>query len=357
MDLEFHSFCSVDPRGRKKGFPMHSKYLDNLWKRGKDFLGTEYALMCGAMTWVSEHNLASSISNNGAFGLLAAGNLPGEALETEIDKTRERTSKPFGVNLITIAPNFDVHVNVVIQEKIDFVIFAGTIPPSKAIERVKQNGAKILCFAPILALAKRMIKQGADALIIEGNEAGGHVGPVSTSVLVQEILLHVPEVPVFVAGGIGTGEMIAQYLLLGAAGCQLGTRFAAAEESIAHPNFKQKLIQASAKDAMTTPQFDPSLPVIPVRAIINEGTKEFSKLQLQLLNQLKEGKIDRDTAQMRLEEFWIGALKRAVIDGDVERGSLMAGQSVGMIKKIQPVREIIQGLVEGAERKLREIFD
>lgn len=341
----------------KKEFPMHLKYLNNLWKRGADFLGTEYAIMCGGMTWVSEHNLTSSISNSGAFGVLAAGNLPREALEAEIDKTKERTSKPFGINLITIAPNFEAHVDIVIEEKVKFVIFAGAIPPSKAMERARQNGVKILCFAPTLALAKRMIKQGADALIIEGNEAGGHVGPVSTSVLAQEILLHVTDVPVFVAGGIGTGEMIAQYLLMGAAGCQLGTRFAAAEESIVHPNFKQKLIHASAKDAMPTPQFDPFLPVIPVRAIVNEGTKEFSKLQLQLLNQLKEGRIDKDTAQMKLEEFWVGALRKAVIDGDIERGSLMAGQSVGMVKKIQPVKEIIQELVEGAERKLREIFN
>jgi len=336
---------------------MRLKYLKNLWKRGTDFLGTEYAILCGAMTWISEHNLASSISNSGAFGVLAAGNLPAEVLEAEIDRTRQRTSRPFGVNLITIAPNFEAHLDVVMRKKVNFVIFAGAIPPSRAVERVKQNGAKILCFAPTLALAKRMVKQGADALIIEGNEAGGHVGPVSTSVLVQEILPHVPEVPIFVAGGIGTGEMIAQYLLMGAAGCQLGTRFAVAEESIAHPNFKQRLIQASAKDAMPTPQFDPSLPVIPVRAIINEGTREFSKLQLQLLNELKEKKIDKDTAQMKLEEFWMGALRRAVIDGDVERGSLMAGQSVGMVKKVQPVKEIIQELVEKAEKKLEEIFD
>jgi len=334
---------------------MELKYLPLAWKRGTDFLGTRYAILCGAMTWVSESNLVSAISNEGGFGVLAAGNMPPETLAQEIKATRQKTRFPFGVNLITIAPNFQMHIDVVIRERVPFVFFAGSIPSGKAIEQVKASGAKVVCFAPVLSLARRLIKQGANALVIEGNEAGGHIGPVSTSVLAQEFLLTVTEVPIFVAGGIGTGEMIAQYVALGAAGAQLGTRFVVAQECVAHPRFKEAFIRAQARDAMPTTQFDDTLPTIPVRAIVNEGTRDFNRLQLDLLNKVKSGEISRQEGQEKLEEFWIGALRRAVVDGDIERGSLMAGQSVAFAKKIQPVREILEELVAGAERKLAEM--
>ncbi|MBI5418913.1 MAG: nitronate monooxygenase [Deltaproteobacteria bacterium] len=334
---------------------MELKYLTEAWKRGADFLGTRYAILCGAMTWVSESNLVSAISNEGGFGVLAGGNMPPELLAKEIEATRRKTRFPFGVNLITVAPNFKDHIEVVVREKAPFVFFAGSIPSGRDIEQAKASGAKVICFAPVLSLAKRLIKQGTDALVIEGNEAGGHIGPVATSVLAQEFLLTVTEVPIFVAGGIGTGEMIAQYLSLGAAGAQLGTRFVVAEECVAHPRFKEAFIKAQARDAMPTSQFDPSLPTIPVRAILNEGSKDFNRLQLELLNKVKSGEISREEGQVKLEEFWVGALRRAVIDGDVERGSLMAGQSVAFVKKVQPVREIIEELVTGAERKLEEM--
>ena len=334
---------------------MELKYLPLAWKRGTDFLGTRYAILCGAMTWVSESNLVSAISNEGGFGVLAAGNMPPETLAQEIKATRQKTRFPFGVNLITIAPNFRMHIDVVIRERVPFVFFAGSIPSGKAIEQVKASGAKVVCFAPVLSLARRLIKQGANALVIEGNEAGGHIGPVSTSVLAQEFLLTVTEVPIFVAGGIGTGEMIAQYVALGAAGAQLGTRFVVAQECVAHPRFKEAFIRAQARDAMPTTQFDDTLPTIPVRAIVNEGTRDFNRLQLDLLNKVKSGEISRQEGQEKLEEFWIGALRRAVVDGDIERGSLMAGQSVAFAKKIQPVREILEELVAGAERKLAEM--
>jgi len=336
---------------------MELKHLEKLWAQGVHFLGTQYAILCGAMTWVSEPQLVSAVSNHGCFGVLAGGNMSVEALDAQIDATRKLTSKPFGVNLITIAPNFEKHVDLVSQKQLSHVIFAGAIPPDKAMIQVKESGAKVICFASTLALAKKMIKTGADALILEGNEAGGHIGPVSTTVLAQEILLHVRDVPVFVAGGIGTGEMIAQYLLMGASGCQLGTRFAAAEESIAHPEFKKKLIHSSARDAQQTYQFDPFLPVVPVRAIVNSATKRFNQLQLNLLQELEDNRIDRKSAQMKLEEFWIGALRSAVIDGDVDNGSVMAGQSVAFVKKIQPVQEIIRELIEGAENKLASLYD
>ena len=244
---------------------------------------------------------------------------------------------------------------MVIREKCPFVFFAGTIPSGKDISEVKAAGLKVICFAPILSLARRLIKQGIDALVIEGNEAGGHIGPVATSVLAQEFLLNVTEIPVFVAGGIGTGEMIAHYLSLGASGVQLGTRFVAAEECVAHPRFKEAFVKAAARDAMPTSQFDPSLPTIPVRAIVNEGTRDFNRLQLSLLSDLKAGTISREEAMVKLEEFWIGALRRAVVDGDVEHGSLMAGQSVAFVKKVQPVREILEELVAGAENALARI--
>ena len=334
---------------------MVLKYLPKAWRKGTDFLGTRYAILCGAMTWVSESNLVSAISNAGGFGVLAGGNMPPEMLVEEIRKTREKTSFPFGVNMITVAPNFRSHIEIVVREKVPFAIFAGSIPSGRDIEIVKSSGAKVLCFSPVLSLAKRLIRQGVDALIIEGNEAGGHIGPVSTSVLAQEFLLTIEEVPVFVAGGIGTGEMIAQYLSLGAAGAQLGTRFVVAEECIAHTRFKEAFIRAQARDAMPTTQFDPSLPTIPVRAIANEGTQDFNRLQFDLLNKVKAGEMSKEEGQVKLEEFWVGALRRAVLDGDVERGSLMAGQSVAFAKKIQPVAGIIEDLVVAAERKLEEM--
>lgn len=334
---------------------MELKHLPAAWRRGTDFLGTRHAILCGAMTWVSESNLVSAISNEGGFGVLAAGNMPPAMLAKEIEATRRKTRFPFGVNLITVAPSFRDHIEVVIREKAPFVFFAGSIPSGKDIEQVKASGAKLICFAPVLSLARRLIKQGVDALVIEGNEAGGHIGPVATSVLAQEFLLSITEVPVFVAGGIGTGEMIAQYLMLGAAGAQLGTRFVVADECVAHPRFKEAFIKAQARDAMPTTQFDASLPTIPVRAIVNEGTKDFNRLQFDLLSKVKSGELPREEAQVRLEEFWVGALRRAVVDGDIEHGSLMAGQSVAFVKKVQPVSEIIEDLVAAAERKLAEL--
>ncbi len=334
---------------------MELKYLPGAWKRGTDFLGTRYAILCGAMTWVSESGLVAAISNAGGFGVLAGGNMPPDLLAREIRATREKTRYPFGVNMITVAPGFHDQIAAVVREKVPFIFFAGSIPSGRDIEQAKASGARVICFAPVLSLAKRLIKQGVDALVIEGNEAGGHIGPVTTSVLAQEFLLSIDEVPIFVAGGIGTGEMIAQYLNLGAAGAQLGTRFVVAEECVAHPRFKEAFIRAQARDAMPTTQFDPMLPTIPVRAIVNEGTREFNRLQLELLGKVKAGEIPREEAQLKLEEFWMGALRRAVVEGDVERGSLMAGQSVAFVKKIQPVREIMEELLAGAERKLAEM--
>src|SRR5690606_9581292 len=187
----------------------------------------------------------------------------------------------------------------------------------------------VMCFTPALSLGKKLVRSGADALVIEGMEAGGHIGPVSLGVLAQEILPHLTEVPIFVAGGIGRGEMMASYLQMGAAGAQLGTRFVCTTESIAHPNFKKAFLRASARDAQPSVQIDPAFPVIPVRALTNEGTRKFMQRQVEVIAKFRAGELDQKAAQLEIEHFWAGALRRAVIEGDVENGSLMAGQSVG----------------------------
>jgi enoyl-[acyl-carrier protein] reductase II len=233
------------------------------------------------------------------------------------------------------------------------VVLAGGIPPKGSVEAIKEAGAKVICFAPTLALAKKLLRSGADALVIEGMEAGGHIGPVSTSVLAQEILPALAdEHLVFVAGGIGRGELIAGYLEMGACGVQLGTRFACATESIAHPAFKKAFFRASARDAVASVQVDPRLPVIPVRALRNKGTEEFTAKQREVAQALDEEGIAMGEAQLQIEHYWAGALRRAVIDGDIENGSLMAGQSVGMVTKEEPVAEIIAELMAECEAAL-----
>ncbi|MBF0401005.1 MAG: nitronate monooxygenase [Magnetococcales bacterium] len=324
---------------------MNRLSVPESWVRGCTFLGVRHAILGGAMSWLSEHTLVAAISNAGGFGVLAGGSMPVDLLRQEIRATRERTAAPFGVNLITMHPALPDLVRMVAEEKVGHCILAGGLPEQETISTLKELGVKVVVFAPSLALAQRLIRRGADALIIEGNEAGGHVGPVSTGVLTQEILHQIDTVPVFVAGGIANGRMVASLVGMGAAGCQLGTRFVCASECIAHENFKQAFIRAQARDAVVTAQFDPILPVIPVRALVNKGTNLFNQKQLQLIEEVRSGQKDRKDAQMELELFWVGALRRAAIEGDVEFGSVMAGQSVGLVKSIQPVQEIIDELV------------
>ncbi|WP_421988786.1 NAD(P)H-dependent flavin oxidoreductase [Roseococcus sp.] len=319
--------------------------IDRLMARGAAFFGTRYALLAGAMSWVSERNLVAAISNAGAFGVIACGAMEPDRLDQEIAGTKALTDKPFGVNLITMHPRLEQLVDVCIRHGVTHIVFAGGIPPGSAIKRAKDGGARIVCFAPAFALAKKLIRSGADALVIEGSEAGGHIGPVSLNVLAQEILPHITDVPVFVAGGIGRGEAILSYLEMGAAGAQLGTRFVCASESIAHPNFKKAFIRGAARDALPTVQIDERFPVIPVRALQNEGTKRFMEHQAAVLKRFQSGELAKDEAQLDIEHFWAGALRRAVIDGDVENGSLMAGQSVGMVTREQPAIEIVSELI------------
>jgi enoyl-[acyl-carrier protein] reductase II len=252
-------------------------------QRGTDFLGCEVAIMCGAMSWVSERNLVSAISNAGGFGVIACGAMSPELLDAEIAATKKLTAKPFGVNLITMHPQIMELIDVCAKYNVSHVVIAGGLPPKGSIEAIKAFGAKVICFAPALTLAKKFARSGVDALVIEGSEAGGHIGPVSTSVLAQEILPELgDQLPIFVAGGIARGGAVASYLEMGAAGVQLGTRFVCAHESIAHPNFKAAFLRANARDAVASVQIDPRLPVIPVRALKNKGTEEFTKKQVEV---------------------------------------------------------------------------
>jgi enoyl-[acyl-carrier protein] reductase II len=326
--------------------------IDALMARGAAFLGSRYAIMGGAMSWVSERNLVAALSNAGAFGVLACGAMEPPRLAEEIAATQALTDRPFGVNLITMHPRLAELVQVCIDHRVGHIVFAGGIPPGAAIKAAKEGGAKVVCFAPALALAKKLVRSGADALVIEGSEAGGHIGPVSLTVLAQEILPHIRDVPVFVAGGIGRGEAILSYLEMGAAGAQLGTRFVCATESIAHPRFKQAFIRGAARDALPTVQLDDRFPVIPVRALQNEGTKRFLEHQAAVIRRFLGGEVEKGAAQLDIEHFWAGALRRAVIDGDVENGSLMAGQSVGMVTAEQPAADIVRELVAQAATAL-----
>ena len=337
--------------GTMNDFPKTAR----LMQRGCDFLGSDYAIMCGAMSWVSERNLVSAISNGGGFGVIACGAMTPDLLDQEITGTRALTDKPFGVNLITMHPQLLDLIAVCEKHADTHIVLAGGIPPKGSVAAIKggDNPAKVICFAPTLALAKKLLRSGADALVIEGMEAGGHIGPVSTSVLAQEMLPELAEDHlVFVAGGIGRGQAIAGYLEMGAAGVQLGTRFACASESIAHEKFKKALFRANARDAVTSVQVDERLPVIPVRALKNKGTEEFTRKQIEVAGVLDRNEIAMEEAQLQIEHYWAGSLKRAVLDGDIEHGSLMAGQSVGMLKEEEPAADILAKLMTQAEEAL-----
>ncbi|MGB3753191.1 MAG: nitronate monooxygenase [Parerythrobacter sp.] len=335
---------------------------DALMARGIDFLGSETAILCGAMSWVSERNLVSAISNAGGFGVIACGAMTPDLLDAEIAATKAMTDRPFGVNLITMHPDLTDLIAICAKHGVTHVVLAGGIPPKGSVEAIKAGdgsgpGAKVIVFAPTLALAKKLLRRdrgaGGDALVIEGMEAGGHIGPVSTSVLAQEFLPELAEDHlVFVAGGIGRGEAIAGYLEMGAVGVQLGTRFACAAESVAHENFKKAFFRANARDAVASVQVDARLPVIPVRALKNKGTEAFTGKQREVAGLLDTEGLEMVEAQLQIEHYWAGALRRAVVDGDVENGSLMAGQSVGMVKREEPAAEIVASLMAECEAAL-----
>jgi len=329
-------------------FTAANAEFDALSARGRKFLGVRYPVLGGAMSWLSERHLVSATSNCGAFGVIATGSLSPEELRVEIKETAARTAKPFGVNVIIMHPELEELLQVCIDERVGHVVLAGGLPPRTAIEKLRSAAVKVISFAPTLTVARKLKRQGVEAFIIEGMEAGGHTGPVATSVLCQEILPHLRDVPVFVGGGIGRGDAIALYMKMGAAGCQVGTRLVCATESVAHEKFKKIILHAKARDAQLSVQLDPDFPVIPVRALVNRATDEFYETQRATIARHRAGELDHKEAQLIIERFWAGSLRRAIIEGDIEHGSLMAGQSVGMVEREQPVAEIVEELMAQA---------
>ncbi len=334
------------------------KNIENFkfWKTGIKFLGTKYPIISGAMTWISDSKLVQSVGKAGGLGVLAAGNMPLDLLEEEID-ILIRNKIQFAVNLITLAPNYLDHLNIAVKKKVPFIVFAGSFPRKSEVELAKSSGSKVMCFASTESIAERMISYGTDALILEGSEAGGHIGHVSTIVLIQQVLFNFPSIPIFVAGGIATGKMIAHLFLMGVSGVQMGTIFAMTEESPAHEKFKLRFKKARAREAFATPQYDSQLPIVAVRALKNKGMEKFGELQLELLKKLDNSEISRIDAQYEVESYWIGALRNAVIDGNVEEGSLMAGQSVGLINEIKSVKKTIEDLVSESNEAFNEVND
>ena len=331
------------------------KLLDNLWKKGQEFLGVKYPIMAGAMTWISNYKLVSAVSNDGGFGCLAAGNMPVDLLREEIKRTRDATDKPFAVNLITLAPNYKEHLNVAIEEKVSHIIFAGSFPRGSEIKRAQENNAKVLAFASNESIARRMIRSGVDGLMLEGSEAGGHIGHVSLIILLQQILFEIEDIPVFVAGGIATGRLMAHLLLMGAAGVQMGTRFVMTEECNIHPKFIEAFVKARARDAIATPAVGSELNVVAVRGIRNKGMNDFANLQMKLIQKNRDGEISKKEAQYQVENYWVGALRDAAIDGKIDNGSLMAGQSVGLFDKVEKIKDVFNSMIIDCEGELKKI--
>lgn len=331
--------------------------LNHLWKTGKDFLNVEYPILAGAMTWISDHRLVTAVANHGGFGCLAGGNMPPDLFGKEIDKIQSQTEKPFAVNLITIAPNYKDQLKIAAEKRVPFIIFAGSFPRGSEIKIAKQSGARVMAFASNESIAQRMIDSGVDALILEGSEAGGHIGHVSLVILLQQVLFAIEDFPIFVAGGIATGKLMAHLLLMGASGIQMGTRFVMTEECQVHPKFKEAFLKAKARDAIATPAVGSELNVVAVRAIRNKGMTKFTDLQMELILKNRNGKITKKDAQYEVEKFWVGALRNAVVDGNVEDGSLMAGQSVGLVDKLQTMKEMFDEIITDAEEELGRVYE
>lgn len=330
---------------------MNEKIL-KLMERGSKVLGCKYAIMGGAMTWISESNLTSALSNAGLFGVLASGAMDGDLLKNELIETQKKTDQNFGVNIIVMNPKIHDLIDVCGEKKVSHVILAGGIPDKSIIDKIHSYSSQVIAFAPALAIAKRLFKQNVDALVIEGHEAGGHVGALSTLILIQDILLNLKEYPIFVAGGILRGEIVASLLKLGAAGCQLGTVFACCKESTAHENFKKAFLRASGRDAVLPVQLDKRFNILPVRALRNVASDEFVEKQREVLEKFNKGEIVADNGKLSLEHFWAGSLRRAVKEGDTERGSLMSGQIVELVKEELSIQEIINRILTEAENFL-----
>ena len=295
-----------------------------------EMLGIEYPIIQGGMAWVAEHNLAAAVSEAGGFGLIGGANAPGEVVRAEIRKAKELTDKPFGVNVMLLSPHADDVAKVVVEEGIK-VVTTGAGNPEKYMDMWKSAGIKVIPVVASVALARRMEKYGADALVAEGTESGGHIGEQTTMTLVPQVVDAV-SIPVIAAGGIGDGRGIAAAFMLGAEAVQMGTRFVVAKESIVHANYKQRVIKAKDIDSAVTGRSHGH----PVRCLRNQMTREYVKLE-------QEGKSFEE-----LEYLTLGALRKAVIEGDVNGGTVMAGQIAGMISKEQTCKEMIEEIMAQA---------
>lgn len=300
-----------------------------------DLLNIEYPIIQGGMAWVAEYNLAAAVSNAGGLGIIAAGGAPVEEVLYQIRKLKELTNKPFGVNIMLMSPYADELAKLVINENVP-VVTTGAGNPEKYLPEWKAAGIKVIPVVASVALAKRMEKYGADAVIAEGCEAGGHIGELTTMTLIPQIVDAV-SIPVIAAGGIGDGRGLAAVFMLGASAGQIGTRFIVAHESIVHGNYKKRIIDSKDIDSMVTGRSTGH----PVRSLRNNMTRTYVKLE-------KEGKSFEE-----LENLTLGSLRKAVLDGDVINGSLMAGQIAGMIHKEQSCEDIIQEIVKEAREVIK----
>ena len=304
-----------------------------------ELLGIEYPIIQGGMAWVATAELAAAVSNGGGLGLIAAGGAPADVVRAEIRKCRELTDKPFGVNVMLMSPFAEEVMQVIIEEK-PAVVATGAGNPGKYIEALKESGIKILPVVASVAMAQKMEKQGVDAVIAEGTEAGGHIGEITTMCLTPQVVDAV-NIPVVCAGGIADVRGAVAAFALGADGIQVGTRFICSLECMAHENYKQAVIKAKDRDAVVTGRSSGA----PVRALKNKLTKEYQRLEKE-----------NATAE-EIEQLGVGGLKRAFLDGDTQMGSLMAGQSAAMVKEIEPCSDIIKSYfadIDGVLTKIKE---
>ena len=299
-----------------------------------ELLGIEYPIIQGGMAWVAEHRLAAAVSNGGGLGIIGAASAPPEIVREEIKKCKELTDKPFGVNVMLLNPNAEEVAKIVVEEGVK-VVTTGAGNPAKFMELWSKAGVKVIPVVASVAMAKMMQRAGADAVVAEGMESGGHIGSITTMALVPQVVDAV-NIPVIAAGGIADGRGLAAAMMLGAEGIQMGTRFVAATEAVVHDNYKAKLIKATDIDSEVTGLSTGH----PVRSLRNHMTREYLRLE-------KEG-----ADFMELEKLTLGSLKNAVVDGDVVDGTVMAGQISGMIKEVKTCSEIIQEMVTKAESLL-----
>ena len=299
-----------------------------------ELLGIEYPIIQGGMAWVAEHHLAAAVSEAGGLGLIGGANAPGEVVRQEIRKARELTKKPIGVNIMLMSPYADEVAKVVVEEGVQ-VVTTGAGNPGKYMKMWKDAGIVVIPVVASVALAKLMERGGADAVVAEGTESGGHIGEATTMTLVPQVADAV-SIPVIAAGGIGDGRGIAAAFMLGAEAVQMGTRFGVAKESIVHENYKKRVIGAKDIDSAVTGRSHGH----PVRCLRNQMTRQYVKLE-------EEGKSFEE-----LEYLTLGGLRKAVMDGDVTDGVVMAGQIAGMVKKEQTCKEMIEEMMEQAEKLL-----